>query len=118
MNAIANDYSHGTLVGRGFETEFNGAQVHVIAWDNGEFERLRAVPGFTDHLVITTPAQAIQGHETELGVELLPSRGLPWNGSEEAIAEAVKPFANSAGGNSLAATRWGQPWDSGLSIAK
>ena len=39
MNAVANDYSHGTLVGRGFETEFNGARVHVIAWDNGEFER-------------------------------------------------------------------------------
>ena len=43
MNAVANDYSHGTLVGRGFETEFNGARVHVIAWDNGDVDRIRSL---------------------------------------------------------------------------
>jgi hypothetical protein len=96
MNAVANDYSSGTLKGRGFETEFNGAPVHVIAWENGEVERLRNVPDFTSHLVISSVPESIPSLETELGMELQPSQGLPWNGAEQAIADAVKPFADSA----------------------
>ena len=94
MNAVANDYSHGTLVGRGFETEFNGARVHVIAWDNGDVERLRAVPQFTDNLVITTPAQVIPGLETPID-DLETPESLPWNGDKSeriALIQAPEPY--------------------------
>lgn len=81
MNAVANDYSQGTLAGRGFETEFNGTRVHVIAWDNGDVERLRAIPQFTDHLVITTPALLVPGLETLMDDVKTPE-SLPWNGDQ------------------------------------
>lgn len=52
MRAIANRYKRGELVGLGFEADFGGARCHIIAWADGQVERLRDDPRFTESLVI------------------------------------------------------------------
>ena len=52
MNAVANRYKRGELVGVGFEADFGGARCHVIAWANAQVERLRDDPVFTEGLII------------------------------------------------------------------
>lgn len=51
-NAVAKSYLRGELCGVGYETDYGGVRVHVIAWANAEVERLRDDPLFTEGLVI------------------------------------------------------------------